>query len=370
MVGVEKKLIDESRYYVQNDIDVYLLNDKEEEFKNNIAYKNVYNSFSLPSCLAYFYVRLFTYSIIAKVVPIEKYDRIYLRYPLMDFSALSFSRKYGDKLITQHHTKELEEIKAYEINRLFAYLQLTLEKWLAPRFFQRVYGITAMSEDIILYEKNRLGFTGKTHRFSNGINPQNFQMKVPPKCEDVFHLTIVASDYSPWHGLDRLLESLFQYRNQACKIHLHIVGQVSIKEKNLIKNCRRNEAVILTLHGKLFGENLNHIFLQTHMACDSLAMYRLGMNESSTLKSKEYVARGIPFIYSAIDKDMYGLDEYLYDAKNTESHLDFNDIIAHYKKLDVQKMQRAMKVCVNEVLDWKIKINHLTKFLFKGSPTK
>jgi len=362
MSGVERKLKEEAIYYAQEGVDVYLLNDEVEGYQEHIEYKHMYKYISLPSFLAYFYVRLFSYDILSKALPLQAYDVLYLRYPLMDFSALRFAKKYGHKLITQHHTKELEEIKAYKLNPLFRYLQFTLERWISPRFFTHIKGLTAMSDDVIAYEKRRLGFAGETYRFSNGINSKDFTMRTAPPLHNVFHVSIIASHFSPWHGLDRLLKSLAKY-DGTHKVHLHIIGQLSSADLALIENTQMSASVILEQHGKLFAMELDEVLLQTHMACDSLAMYRLNMHETSTLKSKEYIARGIPFIYSAFDKDMIGLEAYLYDVKNSDALLDFDDIIRHYQALDLEKMQDAMRRCADEVLDWKIKVNELVKFL-------
>lgn len=55
--------------------------------------------------------KLFKFSLISRSVDLNEYDYIILRYPSMDFSALSFSRKWGDKIITEHHTDEIGEKK-------------------------------------------------------------------------------------------------------------------------------------------------------------------------------------------------------------------------------------------------------------------
>ncbi|NOR55568.1 MAG: glycosyltransferase [Sulfurovum sp.] len=364
MSGVEKKLREEAPYYVDKGIDVYLLNRKQEGFIDNIFYKKVDQYFSMGRFFE-LYLRIFTFSVIEKIIDLEKYDRIYLRYPMMDFSAVSFAKKYGYKVITQHHTKELEEIKKLNLNKLFKTSQYIMEKFLAPHFFKYISGLTAMSDDVLAYEKERVSFKGKLHRFSNGINPRKFIMHKVPKLHDVFHLTIIASSFSPWHGLDRLIKSLMFYHDTRYKIHLHVVGEVSNNTRLLIGKCKENENIIVLLHGKLFGQDLDEVFSTTHVACDSLAMHRLEMKESSTLKSKEYIARGIPFIYSAFDQDMQNIKRYLYDVKNNESLIDLQKIISFYKSLEFKNMQKDMERCVEEVLTWRIKIEHLVVFLRK-----
>ena len=186
MAGVEKKLQEEAPYYVAKDIDVYLLNRNQEGHIDNIHYKKVDQYFSMGRFFE-LYLRVFTFNVIEKIIDLEKYDRIYLRYPMMDFSALGFAKRYGYKVITQHHTKELEEIKNFKLNKLFKTSQYIIEKFLAPHFFKYISGLTAMSEDVLAYERKRVGFNGKLYRFANGINPQKFRMNKVPELNDIFH---------------------------------------------------------------------------------------------------------------------------------------------------------------------------------------
>jgi len=363
MAGVEKKLIDEAKYYTEQYVDVFLLNNKKDGFFQYIHYKKITNYFSMPSWLSYFYIRLFTFSLIDKIIPIEAYDKIYIRYPLMDLSALHFGKKYGQKIVTQHHTKELEEIQKYHINKLFKIFQYILEKYLAPRFFRYVYALTAMTDEVIAYEQKRLSFQKKTYRFSNGIAVDAFKMHTPPILTKEFHLTIVASHYAPWHGLDRVLKSLRGYRHKTYAIYLHIVGKIPSELLTVVEEFKTRNMIFVLVYGKLDTQDLDNVFAKTHMACDSLAMYRLNMNESSTLKSKEYIARGIPYLYSAEDKDMQIIEKYLYNVGNNDSIIDFDAVIEHYESLNIRTMQKEMAVCVKNNLSWEKKVSSLVDFL-------
>ncbi|HIP02787.1 MAG TPA: glycosyltransferase family 1 protein [Campylobacterales bacterium] len=362
MIGVENKIIEEAKFFSKHGIDVYFLNRKRDGYEENVYFKRVDNYHDEKFFELYF--RAFTFKVIENIVDLDAYDKIYLRYPLMDLSALSYAKRYGHKTITQHHGKELQEIKTYKIKLPFKIFQFINERFIAPYFFKHIYGLTAISDDLVSYEVKRVNFKGKVKRFSNGINPIQFTMTCPPALDKEFNLIMLSSSFSAWHGLDRLLKSLEAFHSDKIKINLYIVGKITSEFDTLLASCEENTSIKIHLLGKLHKEELDRVFEKAHIACDSLAMYRLDMHEGSTLKSKEYIARGIPFLYSAPDHDLLSLNNYLYDVKNEDSLIDFYKILKFYKKLDIVNMQKEMQKTTIDILSWDKKIENLKEGIF------
>jgi len=362
MLGVEKKIIEEAKFFSKQGIDVYFLNRKREGYAENVHFKRVDDYHDKKFFELYF--RACTFKVIENIVNLDAYDVIYLRYPLMDLSALSYAKRYGYKTITQHHGKELQEIKTYKIRLPFKIFQYINERFLAPKFFKYIKGLTAISDDLVEYEQRRVDFKGNTKRFSNGINPEQFSMTNPPIFEKEFNLIMVSSSFTAWHGLDRLLKSLVKFHHDTITINLFLVGKMSSEFNDLITACDANESLHIHQMGKLYDKDLDAVFEKAHMACDSLAMFHLDMNEASTLKSKEYIARGIPFLYSAPDHDLLSLEKYLYNVKNENSLIDFHKILKFYKKLDIVTMQKEMHNTTIDILSWDRKIENLKESMF------
>jgi len=364
MIGVEKKLIEETKAMKKYGIDVYVLNREKEGFENNIFFKKIDNYFSHKK-LFEIYLRIFKMKIIQSIIDLDQYDKIFLRYPLMDFSSLSYVKKYGSKTVTEHHGKELEEILNYKINLIFKISQYIMEKLLAPLFFKYIKAFTGISNELINYEIERTNFKGITYRFSNGIDSQKYKINFNKKFkfEKEINVLFIASNFANWHGLDRLLNSLRIYKGKIL-INLHIVGGLNKKYLNMINNFN-NDKVKIIIYGKIYGTKLDEVYESIDIACDSLAMYRLNMKESSTLKSKEYIARGIPFLYSAIDLDLIHLKKYLYEVENNDSLIDFTKVIDFYSKINIQQMLCEFEYCAKNILDWNNKIKYLKDFLVK-----
>ncbi len=361
MAGVEKKLAAESRYMKKHGVETIVVTNSKDEVCGEILFVSLDERLHSPSFLG-MRSRMWKLWLISKVVDLDACDAIVLRYPLMDFSSLWFSRKYGHKTITEHHGKELEEIGNYRIHKIFKIGQYGFEKYLAPLFFKKIAGMVGISDDLLDYEIKRTGFEGKSMRFANGIDPEGFPRKAVPELQDEFRLLFIASNYSAWHGLDRLLDSLARYAGDF-RIKLTLIGVVNESFDPHIRKAQDNNKITVDVVGKKYGEELDPYFDECHMACDSLAMHRLNMVESSTLKSKEYVARGTPFLFSAPDKDLESVREFLFDTGNVEGDIDMDAVIEHYRSIDHQRMRERMEACARQVLDWDVKVENLKRFV-------
>lgn len=362
MSGVNNKLVNEAQAMKDYGIETYVLNRDKNCYKDNINYIKIDNLI-YNKLFPELYLRSFRYKIISSLVDLDKYDFIILRYPLIDPSAFKFSKKYKYKIITEHHTKELNEIKISKIKEPFRTIQYLFEKHGSKYFFRNIYGAIGVSLDIVNTIKGRIDNKNiKSHVFSNGVYLENYKKRKIPELTNVFNLVFVASIFNKWHGLDRLLRSCFSYQGDK-KICLHIVGTIAKEDKLILKNNNRNDKFEVVLHDNKTQEELIKLYESMHMACDSLAMYRLNMNESSTLKSKEYILNNLPFIFSAPDFDLARIQNYLYRCENSDKNINMNEIIEHYRSINKINMVKDFEDCVNKTLSWNVKVKDLYKWV-------
>ena len=167
-----------------------------------------------------------------------------------------------------------------------------------------------------------------TIRMSNcvlykNISPRSNNYKLK---EHTIRLTCVAN-FSYWHGLDRLINGMKKY-NGKYKIILNVVGDGE-EIDNLKSLSFGMENVIF--HGLKTGKPLADIFDATDIAVDALGRHRTGVFFNSSLKGKEYVARGIPVI-SAVRTELDNISSFPYYFRfpADESHIDINDVIKFY----------------------------------------
>jgi glycosyltransferase involved in cell wall biosynthesis len=216
---------------------------------------------------------------------------------------------------------------------------------------------------IVTFSNEPIIFGQRTIRISNGIDFHSILSKQHNKGKsNEIHLIAVAEIHY-WHGWDRIVAGLANYyqsvRHHACKVYLHLVGEFSgERERNeimplIVENQLNN---YVTLHGKLFGKELDEIFDRADVGVGSLARHRSNITRIKTLKNREYAARGIPFIYSEIDDDFEEMP-YIMKIPADESPVDIHQVINFYNRITMSTEEIRNSV---RHLSWK---NQMKKVL-------
>lgn len=150
--------------------------------------------------------------------------------------------------------------------------------------------------------------------------------------EDI-HIAAVSS-MRHWHGYERMIEGMNSYYQNGGtrQIILHLVGdgREGSKYRELVQKYCLEKNVIF--HGAMHGAELDSLLEMCTLGIDSLARHRTGISVLSSLKSREYGAKGLPFINSC-DIDIVD-DEFQYFLKvpadespiNIEMVIDFFDM--------------------------------------------
>ena len=99
----------------------------------------------------------------------------------------------------------------------------------------------------------------------------------------------VGTEGQSWHGTDLILK----LAQSLPEIDFHLVGVTPEQaDKNVI------------FHGLLFGKQLDELARQMDIGLGSLALYRNGLTEASPLKTRQYGAWGLPYVYAFVDTDV------------------------------------------------------------------
>ena len=85
------------------------------------------------------------------------------------------------------------------------------------------------------------------------------------------------------------------------------------------------------LHGKMHGDDLDHLFNCCDFGIGSLGRHRVDIDKIKTLKNREYAARGIPFIYSETDTD-FDQKPYVLKVPADETPIDIHEIVKFYRQ--------------------------------------
>lgn len=149
---------------------------------------------------------------------------------------------------------------------------------------------------ILTYSDDNEIFGVPTLNISNFIDTTTTLPRYPEK-HDSINLIAVAN-MSFWHGYDRIINGLIDYyrkpQHRIVKLHLIGGGNIVKRYKKLVYKNNISEHVIF--HGPKYGKNLDLLYNIADIGLDALARHRSGIVYNSTLKGKEYMAKGLPIL--------------------------------------------------------------------------
>ena len=160
----------------------------------------------------------------------------------------------------------------------------------------------------------------------NGIDINNVRIRTPHLKKDEVHILCVSA-MRYWHGYDKLIKSLARYEGSK-KVIIHLVGDLNgecaNEWKQLSKDLGFSDRVCF--HGVLHGNDLDELVDKCDLGCASLR--RQDYSHVSELKTREYTARGIPFIIALQDNTFTDTEKvFWHQVSNNDEIPDMNDIV-------------------------------------------
>lgn len=312
----------------------YLAFDAEHFYLVNKRQKKVVGSthFGFPS---YLHTRLYwdLYTIAGKLVKTMDFDVIYWRQAPCWYTSYLLGKKInasGAKYIYEYPTFPLKREKQRNLFRT-VFMRYS-EIWNSK--------LENFADAFVLIGEDAGGvYKGKPAiNISNGISLDLIPMRKPGTDPDTIHILALAS-MSYWHGYDRLIRSLAEYKGDQ-NIRIHMVGGNdggAIPEwKALVAELGLQEKVLF--HGQKSGAELDEFFNLCDVGVNSLGMYRKGFSMTSELKSREYSGRGLPFVCSVDDPELTHTREPMWlRVSNDDSIPDMEEIVAFALRMRADK---------------------------------
>lgn len=285
---------------------------------------------------------------------------LYMRFSYPFFSFLYLMKKKRKcKIVFEHQSIEPKE-NALKGN----YLYILFDYIFGSSIRSYCNGIVGVTDEITRYEVRRSGDPRKPQvTIGNGIIVAEFPIKNSFSFNDYQLNLLCVANVSRFHGLDRLIQGMSEYKGDL-KIYFHIVGTGSeIRSlENLISNLKITNQIIF--HGFKTGKDIDILFNQCQIAVGSLGIHRKGLTMTSELKSREYCARGIPFIIACGDTDFPDDFPYILRLPADESPVDIDDVIRFAKTVYSDlSFSIKMREYAKKSLGWSFKMMKLKQFL-------
>ena len=179
----------------------------------------------------------------------------------------------------------------------------------------------------------------------NGCRVEEISPRHPRREDGSIRLAAVAR-ISRWHGYDRLIRGMGEYyRNGGSReIFFHVVGS---GRDGALEECRAlaaeyglEERVIF--HGFQTGAALDEIYDCCDIGVTTMGMHRKGLAYTSDLKSREYLAKGLPVISGAAVDVLHGSGCLWYEEFPADDRpIDIGRLIAFYERVYPAGCDRA-----------------------------
>lgn len=263
----------------------------------------------------------------------KSYDACYIRYDFSDgdfISLLKMLRKRCKKIVLELPTYPYDEENKYGIG---SKVRIAVDKIYRKQLHKYLDAIVTFYGE----HKEILGVPAIV--IPNGFDFSRMELVKEKLPDDVTHIVAVSA-MREWHGYERMIEGMHNYYADNSIEHrnfiLHLVGEGREygKYKALIDEYKLHGHVLL--EGAMFGEKLDALYEKCAIGVDSLARHRTGVDVLSSLKSREYGAKGIPFINSCkvdiIDDDF----PYMLRVPADESPVDMTAVDAFCDRCNLQ----------------------------------
>lgn len=260
----------------------------------------------------------------------ENLDALYFRRTTLDSFAIRFFRD-----VKKHNPrcKIVMELPTYpydkEMTSFIELPRLIKDRWNRRKLKLYIDRIVTFSDDDEI-------FGIPTIKTMNGIDFEMVPIRmVQRKADDAIHAIMVAN-FASWHGLDKLIGGMISYyaEQQNRLFVLHVVGGGKVVKEEMERVANSIVRNYVEFHGPLWGQALQEVYDRVTLAIDICDIEEHGIFLSSSLKTREYVAQGLPVV-GAIEIDLSrSMKEYFYLFKNVHDiniHeiIKFHDTIYH-----------------------------------------
>lgn len=347
-LGVTKKLLGQYKAFNNLGFDTYHLCFKDE--KGVLIHGEETRVLVKKHKKLYFtYIKLL--GLAHKVCLENGIDLCYIRYPLADFPFMGMLKKLSNicKVVIEIPTYPYDE-QNKEFTDIFSKYKILSDKYFRKKI--KNYNVSFVTLD-----DSETIFGIKCINISNGVDIEGIKyigdnLSIG-KDIHIISVALIQRD----HGYDRLIEGLnIYYQNKTedmPNVYYDIVGNGKEREnlERLVNKYNLNKYVVF--YGAKFGEELDELFCKNALAVSGLGGHRSGLTKTSVLKTREYCARGIPFISSLPDISVPNDNGFYKIVESSENPIDINEIIKYYEYVKQHpELPKQMRKFAEENLTW------------------
>lgn len=292
---------------------------------------------------------------------------IYIRFAIVDRKFLTFIKNLRE---CYPKAKLILEIATYPYGR-----EVLGKFSMMPFYFKDILyrkQLKKYVDRIVTFSEDEFIFGIPTIKTVNGIIVDSI-MPIQPKEKDSNDINLIAvAMFQKYHGYERIIKGLAQYyfetKEHSRNIYLHMVGAGTEKRyyEKLVKQLKLENYV--KFWGAKSGKELDAVYNLADIAVSSLGLYKLNIQLLSALKTREYLARGLPMITGCRVDVLHPDFPYYLEYPNDSSVITMEKVIAFYDSLykcgmDRSEIIKEIRTFAKENVDMEIVLKPIVEYL-------
>lgn len=325
-----------------------------------------------------FYETQFYYSQISQALDNAEFDLLFLRHGTSGPEYFKLISKFAKKMflyipsdpVTENYREKQYAGKTGPIGYFFRWYEfffyfLYWENKLYKKYLDKVKGVVLFTPEFASRIRKRSKGKAKVYYNRDGADCAGIKIRQPKTKEGPIKLIFLkgSSLLQPWAGIDRLIRSIKSYPQ--LKFELIITG-------NLTEPERYDEPFVKTT-GRLPKDELEKLIDEVDLGVSNLANYLINFNETTNLKSRDYFARGLPFIQANTMPDVDGTpgEKYYLRLPNDGSVIDMKKVADFAEEMRANASHaKEMREFAEKNLDWAVTVKELSVVLKNGVGSK
>ena len=293
---------------------------------------------------------------------------IYIRAGAIDRRYLEFLRNLKT---TFGNAKIVLEVATFPYRK-----ELLQDYGMWPWFFKdMLYSgrIKRFVDKVVTFTEDELIFDIPTIRTHNGIIVDDVPMGIS---QDVIknglnRINLIAvAQFQKSHGYERIIKGLADYYSKPREkdVYLYMVGEGDQKAYYERLTQRYGLQKYVIFHGKKSGNELNALYDDSDIGLSCFGLYKRGIDISSALKVREYLAHGLPIV-SGVREDVFDEEgnSYFLRFPNDKSNVSIERIVNFYCELVSNKKKERLREDIRsfakQKLDMEIVLKPVIEYL-------
>ncbi len=297
-------------------------------------------------------------------------DFFYIRMIYLDRDYISFlvgiKTRFPD-------CKIIEEIPTYPYRREWCSSLYGISMYFKDCIYRKYY--KKYIDRFVTYSYDETINGVKTIQTMNGVDVESFIPVKSTRSYDPQCINLIAVAFlMRHHGYERIIKGLSEYYKKKGgdrTVNICIVGDGKEKKKyeHLIK--KYNLSKYIKLPGPMYGKDLDEIYDTADAGLSGFGFYKDGVKQVGTLKTREYLAKGLPVILGTDDR-VFSVHGYEYGLlfSNNNTPVDIGRVVAFldgvYLNKDRRDVIRSIREFAKNTVDNSVTLAPVIDYVVNG----